>query len=415
MDKRKWILQEASRWREEGIITEGQLEQLVSRYPEEPKANALPLFAAILIGLGVLTFVASNWQEIGAFFRMAIIFSAMTAAYAGGEVLRRQGYDRIGLALTAVGIMIYGAGFFLIGQTYHLSANPVNAFYLWLIGAVAMTWHYRSHFLAFLSVLIWFVSALYGADSGDRDGQTMAVFYLLFAFGIAPLAWKFRSRWVTIPALSVLYVYTLYDVRHIGEGLVFPAVLMVFLLAALLLERYHEQLAQTLRVLGYLAVMILGIIVIFTEDEWLQTVTRMDTLLAGWGLFTAAAYVFLAMKRRRQELAADVIPLGGFLLAYLTAWVGEGSLSAGVLMIVSLFLFSIGLVLGGERMRDIARINTGAIFFGLTCLVGYVNFAWDFLDKSLFFLLGGVLLLALSFFLERQRRKWVHDARRDGQ
>lgn len=409
MDKQKWILQEASRWKEEGIITDGQLEQIRSRYPERPKANALPLFAAILIGLGVLTFVASNWQELGAFVKMAIIFVAMTASYAGGDILRKRGYERIGVSLTAIGIMVYGAGFFLIGQMYHLSANPVNAFYLWLIGAVAMTWHYRNSFLAFLSVLIWFVSALYGADSGDRDIQTIVVFYLLFAFGIAPLAWKFPSRWVTIPALSVLYVYGLYDVRHIGEGLVFPALVMVFLLAALVLDQIRRPFAQIVRVLGYVSISIMGIIVIFSENEWVQHTNPTDSILAVVALLVSAAYVYLAWKRKQTELAVDIIPAAAFVFVYLTGWE-----PVSVFVIIALFLFSIGMVLGGERMRDIARINAGAVLFGLTCLVGYVNFAWDFLDKSLFFLLGGILLMALSFFLERQRRKWVNEARGNG-
>ncbi len=409
MDKQKWILQEASRWKEEGIITDGQLEQIRSRYPERPKANALPLFAAILIGLGVLTFVASNWQELGAFVKMAIIFAAMTASYAGGDILRKRGYERIGVALSAIGIMVYGAGFFLIGQMYHLSANPVNAFYLWLIGAVAMTWHYRNSFLAFLSVLIWFVSAIYGADSGDRDIQTIVVFYLLFAFGIAPLVWKFQSRWVTIPALSVLYVYGLYDVRHIGEGLVFPTLVMVFLLAALVLDQIRRPFAQIVRVLGYVAISLMGIIVIFSENEWVQHTNPTDSIVAVAALLVSAAYVYLTWKRKQTELAVDIIPAAAFVFVYLTGWE-----PVSVFVIIGLFLFSIGMVLGGERMRDIARINAGAVLFGLTCLVGYVNFAWNFLDKSLSFLLGGILLLALSFFLERQRRKWVNEARGDG-
>jgi len=408
MDKRTIILQEASRWKEEGVISEEQWAQIMSRYPERSRTHALPLFAAILMGLGVLTFVASNWEAMGAFAKMAIIFLSMTAAYAGGEYVRRRGYDRIGLALTTVGIMIYGAGFFLIGQTYHLSANPVNAFYLWLIGAVTMTWHYRNRFLAFVSVVIWFVSALYGAETGDRDAWTIGVFYFLFAVGIAPLVWKFHSRWITIPALGVLYGYALYDLRHIGEGLIFPAAVTAFLLVSLGLERLHEPIARSLRLLGYLALTLLGIFVILADQEWMLTFNPADTWLSLFSLLVAGAFAFLARKRGTMERLVDLIPLAAFLVIYWT-----GSEYAPVMMILALFLFSIGMVLGGERSRDIERINAGAILFGVTCLVGYVNFAWEFLDKSLFFLLGGFLLLIISFFLERQRRKWVREARGD--
>lgn len=415
MNKRNFLLQEAQKWREEGIITEEQLRHIKDRYPEPAKTNSLPFFAAVLIGLGVLTFIASNWEEIGAIAKLAIIFAGMTAAYLGGEFARRRGYDKTGTALTAVGVVIYGAGFFLIGQIYHLSANPVNAFYLWLIGAVAMTWHCRCPFLAFLSVLIWFVSALYGAESGDRDGQTTVLFYLLFAFGIAPLMWRFRYRWVVLPSLLVLYGYALYDARHIGEGMVFPTVLFALLLASLFLPKSVEIVAQTMRTLSYLGMMLIGVFFVIMEDEWLQRATAEDAWMAAASLLLAAWYVYVSTKRGRRELLADLIPLGGYLLVFLLEWTGWGAswISPSVLMIVALFLFSIGVVTGGERTRDVSRINWGAAFFGLTCLAGYVNFAWEFLDKSLFFLIGGVLLLGVSFVLERQRRKWVSEARRD--
>jgi uncharacterized membrane protein len=416
MNKRDFLLQEAEKWREEGIITEEQLCRIKDRYPEPPKTNSLPFFAAILIGLGVLTFIASNWGELGAITKLVIILAGMTAAYVGGEIARRRGYDKTGLALTAVGVMIYGAGFFLIGQMYHLSANPVNAFYLWLVGAVAMTWLYRSPFLAFLSVLIWFVSALYGADSGDRDGQKIVLFYLLFVCAIAPLIWRFRSRWVVLPSLLVLYAYALYDVRHIGEGMAFPAVLVALLLIAQLLPKSAEMIAQTMRTLSYLGMMLTGMFVIFNEDGLLDKITPVDTLLAGGVVVTAALYGYLTVRNGRTDLLADIIPPSGFLVIYLLQYSETGILGldvASVLMIVVLFLFSIAVVTGGEKRRDVARINWGAVFFGLTCLAGYVNFAWEFLDKSLFFLIGGILLLGLSFVLERQRRKWVSDARRE--
>jgi uncharacterized membrane protein len=415
MNKRDFLLQEAEKWREAGIITEEQLRQIKSRYPEPAKTNSLPFFAAVLIGLGVLTFIASNWEEIGAIAKLAIIFAGMTAAYLGGEFARRRGHDKVGVALTAVGVVIYGAGFFLIGQIYHLSANPVYAFYLWLVGALSMTWHYRSPFLAFLSVLIWFVSALYGAGSGDRDEQTVAFFYLLFAIGIAPLVWTFRSRWIMLPSLLVLYGYALYDVRHVGE-MAFPAVLAALLLISQLLPKSAEMIAQTMRTLSYLGMMLTGIIVIFNDDGLLGKITPVDHLLAGGVVVTSALYGYFAIRNRRTELLADILPPFGFLVVYLLQFSETGFLGwdvTSVLMIIALFLFSIGVVIGGERTRDVVRINWGAVFFGLTCLAGYVNFAWEFLDKSLFFLIGGVLLLGVSFALERQRRKWVSEARRD--
>ena len=65
-----------------------------------------------------------------------------------------------------------------------------------------------------------------------------------------------------------------------------------------------------------------------------------------------------------------------------------------------------GLVLwAGYREQWRIKVNAGTLLFILATTAAYFRLTWAFLDKSLFFLLGGALLLSLSWWLRRQGQR----------
>ncbi|MMZ62533.1 hypothetical protein D1872_247470 [compost metagenome] len=79
-----------------------------------------------------------------------------------------------------------------------------------------------------------------------------------------------------------------------------------------------------------------------------------------------------------------------------------------------LFVFSGYLLWIGYREDWSNKVNAGTLLFLFSTFIGYIQVAWDFLPKSLFFLVGGLLLFALNAFLQRQRRKLLHDEDKGG-
>src|SRR5699024_9252277 len=59
----------------------------------------------------------------------------------------------------------------------------------------------------------------------------------------------------------------------------------------------------------------------------------------------------------------------------------------------------------GFQQKNQANIMVGTITFLLSTFTAYVQYAWEALNKSLFFIIGGLLLFGISFILERLRRK----------
>ncbi|KGT72721.1 hypothetical protein MA20_48605, partial [Bradyrhizobium japonicum] len=88
MRRRDIILQEAEKWKQEGIISAEQFQQIAGRYPVLAQSSSLPVLGAILLGLGALTFIASNWQEVSPFAKLAIILLSLIVSYAAGEWFR---------------------------------------------------------------------------------------------------------------------------------------------------------------------------------------------------------------------------------------------------------------------------------------------------------------------------------------
>src|SRR5690606_41806800 len=83
---RKWLEKEGRRWLGLQIITQEQLEQILKLYPSKKFGiGVLPIFGGLLVGLGVLTFVAANWQEIPQWFRLGLIIAVMCGFYWSGE------------------------------------------------------------------------------------------------------------------------------------------------------------------------------------------------------------------------------------------------------------------------------------------------------------------------------------------
>ncbi|MPM76527.1 hypothetical protein SDC9_123525 [bioreactor metagenome] len=63
------------------------------------------------------------------------------------------------------------------------------------------------------------------------------------------------------------------------------------------------------------------------------------------------------------------------------------------------------LLYAGYNMEDIGIVNTAMLWFVLLIFARYFDFFWELLPRSLFFMFGGIVLLAISTILERKRRE----------
>ncbi|WP_460503236.1 hypothetical protein, partial [Hymenobacter agri] len=102
-------------------------------------------------------------------------------------------------------------------------------------------------------------------------------------------------------------------------------------------------------------------------------------------------------KRARGRLGSLpdwLLLLPGFYLS--------GGLSLAVATLVVLYAHAGSVLARANREHDSDQLTIGAVLFVAATAVAYFKLTWGFMDKSLFFLIGGVLLLALSWYLRRR-------------
>jgi uncharacterized membrane protein len=63
------------------------------------------------------------------------------------------------------------------------------------------------------------------------------------------------------------------------------------------------------------------------------------------------------------------------------------------------------LLYAGMHTDDRFLVNLAFVFFGLTLLTRYFDTFWTLLNRSYFFMVGGLLLIAGGYALERKRRQ----------
>lgn len=130
---------------------------------DEPAGLArwLPLglaaLAAALLGLGLIFWIAANWDTLGRFGRFAVLQGAIVVVGAGA--LLRPAW-RAPLALLV--LLATGALFAYFGQTYQTGADPWQLFALWAVLTLPLALALRSDLLwtpwvlvAFVAIALW--------------------------------------------------------------------------------------------------------------------------------------------------------------------------------------------------------------------------------------------------------------------
>ncbi|MFC4403216.1 DUF2157 domain-containing protein [Gracilibacillus xinjiangensis] len=383
------IAKEAKKWVAEQIITKDQYEKIIDQYPEKDKSFLLLLFSSLFIGLGFLTFVASNINGIPDYVNMMIILLFMIGYYMMGDHFYRKKSEKIGMSLIVIGLFIFGAGLFLTGQMYHYIYNNAVPFLIWSIAGLALYVVYKHPVLFGFTISIITVGQIY-------NGFVHQSFYwllgLLFFAGCLHFVFHHPNKWYSrMFAISYLLQSLVLVLANGFEYQFFVILFLLLYLLGILLSK--KEIASVFQSFSVMAVFILtcfdtfflGGILEFTSVEWIYFYIWLPLFI-----FTIA----FTVQKRIEELTTLVL----FIPMIYAGTPGD------YLSMLSLFIFSLGLLFSGYKQEDSRRIGFGTVSFLISTFVAYFHLAWAFLDKSLFFFIGGVLLFFMAYFLEKNRR-----------
>lgn len=389
------LREEVEAWQQDGTVTDKQAQAILSRYPDyeagfeasrrrQGLVTGLSILGSILIGLGVITFFAANWDEISRGVRLASLIIGVVLSYGAGYVIRqRSGPTAYAVAFVLLGCILYGAGVHLIGQIYHISVNDPNLMLFWFLGVAPLAYVTRSRAVMFLAIVLFLAAVAFRQQDwldrveGSEAGIAGAALYValgafLYAIGKA----KGQSAgWESIGGL-------------------FQGLGLVTAFAALYLLTFHDLFNRADSIgdarLGYWA------------------------LAYGASIVAVAALAWLAWRRTR---AGDGSPVEHAEVGLIAALLAVAHVAGLVpvdwdpfypIVFNALFALSaLGLMASGYLRDHEGRINLSIGLIAVYVVTRYFEFSIDLLDSSLVFFGAGVVLLAGGYLLDRGRRRML--------
>lgn len=379
------------KWVEDGTITKKQAEKMLAddkEYSKEKSSNKIisivSIIGSVLIGLGAITYIAANWGKMHDVIKTLIMVALTLASYYTGYMFayEKKNYPRVGRSLMFLGALLFGSTIFLIAQIYNINANSHTLLLIWLIGVLPLVYALRSRSLAVLSSLI-FIAWL-----GFYTADILSMGMFSGGFGSLPV----------IFLLGGLILFGFGGINYTYGSL--------------------KGIARTFRLLGIKTILIA---LFFLTLRWVHGFTWRDTweatrwaegtlsnlvlALAVIAAITLIGNYIINSKRLNtivlESIVGGILLISSVMLTYVQLygqyyWIFFNIFFAGLMVV---------LIIAGFRREDIALVNLGLFWVGLFLVVKYYDFFWNYMDKSLFFTLGGLILLFGGISLEKKRRK----------
>jgi uncharacterized membrane protein len=409
-------------WIAKGLVDEENKEAILASVGAGNQARTmdviLAVFGVILIGAGAMSFVAANWAAMGKLERLVVLFGSLWAAYAIAGWFLANTRGAIGQAFVLLGVILFGVNIHFVAQTYNIQAHYPDGLLLWGVGAILAavavpsraalalalalggwwTWQESQPFeygvRAFVHtpfLVYWAVCAATAWYLNWRPGVHLSALTLLGWFVINFGAFQRLLGWGDAEVLTIyiflpLALWSLMQLleRNDANGLALSTghyAFFTFLVAygALQLpDNEHQNPSSTW--LAFAAIMTVVSVGAVTLGLTRKVFTVADIFGTLFACITTMAYIFMVKQY------------------------GNG---LDVPYLVFALIVIIWSIQRGVRLQDRFVINWSTVAFGLWFLYCYFELFEGLLDQSIFFTVGGILLILLSLTLETVRRRLV--------
>ncbi len=329
------------------IIDEDQYNQSLMLYRQKPDysfTKVILTVAAVLIGIGILSFIAGNWDIIPAMVKFLLVLGLDGAAFFA-FVKTSKNYPKTSMSLLYLGILIFGGGIFLVQQIFNITFKSNAEFLIWGLGIIPIAFVYKDKFVLFAAELL------------------ILSYVIITDFSLAVF---------TVISLLMLALYHKMN-EYYKDGsylltLSFSASFLLVIMRFLIILEPEPYITAGVYFITGLGMFYMKNLKPYNEDfiNWLGTFV---ILVSG---------IFLTMKETYNYFGVNsfyiAVVFTVFYAALLLYWLKKGRLQS-IVLICSLIL---------------------RFYFDLT---------FRFASKSLVFIVAGLILGAFGFWFEKERRE----------
>lgn len=357
---RRHLHEDIARWREAGWVTEEGAAairaELAARRNGPGLSGVLGILGVVMLGFAAMSFVAANWQEMPRILRLGIIFAGLGGSYAAAAILFARRMEAFGHAAILLGVAFFGAGIMLISQMYHIDGHPPDAVLVWALGALG------AGVLLGSNPALAAASLLFGLWTG-MEGASGDTVHWPFLLAVAALALAFLAhRWR--PGLHLVAVLLMGWIVRVG----------------FVVDNGHAHWMVALLGLAVCCSAVLALhlcprIALFGVEA-----ADLAPPLLAYGMTTAFAGLF-------AQQFIDVVSTPALV----------------TLAVLTLALLLAAIVYGvREGLKPVVWL--GYVGFSVEVLAIYFNTVGTLLGSSLFYLVAGVIIIALAALARRLHR-----------
>ncbi|MBD2443725.1 DUF2157 domain-containing protein [Dolichospermum sp. FACHB-1091] len=457
------LRQEAQLWRDEGIISSSQHEQIAKRYQlnnlEESTRDGFSIIAitvgGLLLGLGLMTLVGANWQgwsrEVKFILLMSLFLSTAITGFltwreptlTTNQSKKSQQSKRIlGEALLILSAFILGATLMSMGQIFNISSSASELFLAWGFGVLVMAYSLSLNSLGIMAIILiqigyWIGIGDLWSVSGEVNWARIAVRHmpLLSWLLFLPLAYICRSRWIFgigVLAFILSLQYNLNPLPLLTFSDVIPwTASFALALPPALLWSYDDLLFPTVnyRLFQPLArnfgLICFGVVFYLLSFRWqwqavnlsydqpnnlsnvFQSLPIIDLgILSGLAVLQ---WLFLVRHRNsplRREVFFKIVIITTFLSFILITPFWHQAITR--ITELGIFIFNIllailawGLIQEGFNLRNRTAFWCGMLLFTLQIISRVLEYNTDVLFRALVFASCGYSLIAAGLWFER--------------
>ncbi len=461
---RRQLRQEARIWQDEGIIDEELYQQLAQRYQfnyletaaRERFVFILIAVGVILLGLGVITFVAANWQALSREVKLTLLLSIFLVTNIAGFSLWKQPRSNniasnsqkrrqhiLGEGLLILGALTIGANMALSSQIFHISGSIYELFVAWGLAVLLMAYSLRLSSLGLLSLILLMIgystSSSFGWSVGldEFNWTKLVVEHLPLVSGLlfVPLAYWCRSRWIFRIAAIAFIISWQFQFRSlevlqyrdapswlvIATFTIPPALLWSYddLLFGQITSRLFQPFARAL------ASVVFSITFYLLSYRWLWETRYSDyqtrfasSPLATWlplidvSIFAVVAlwqwWHLLRQTRNREARGMDIktIVIAGLIVTTaVIIFLHQAITPIAIIPIIAfnvlLAVFSFGVILEALELGKRRGFWCGMVLLTLQIMTRMLEYDTSLLLKSLVFVLCGVVVIVAGLWFER--------------
>jgi uncharacterized membrane protein len=325
-------------------------------------------FGALLIGAGVLLFVAAHWDNLSPGSRFTLVLLLVAVFHLAAASLADR-FPAMSIALHGIGTVSLGAGIFLAGQIFNLDEHWPGGLMLWAAGAAVATLVLgQAPQVVLVATLVpawlaaeWVVATRMMAPREGTRVVASGMFLLALSYLTSPVGGAPDARRTALFWLGAVWLL--------------PA-------------------AAFLAMMGW---------------EWRDTRAPLTAAhrAIGWTVAVGVPLLVALAFRRREAWPNAVAAAWTIVLVLLEP------LESAIPLFAWWALGAIGLVAWGVRDTRVERINFGAAIFAGTVIAFYFSQVMDKLGRSMSLVGLGLLFLGGGWALERARRRLISRVRGD--